>query len=35
VLNKSESTVKTHLYRALNKFKESRELIALLKEGSP
>ena len=30
VLNKSESSVKTHLYRALKKFKDERELIQLL-----
>ncbi len=30
VLKKSESAVKTHLYRALEKFKKSRELIGLL-----
>jgi len=30
ILNKSESTVKTHLYRALHRFKESPELARLL-----
>jgi RNA polymerase sigma-70 factor (ECF subfamily) len=31
ILGKSESTVKTHLYRALKKFKEEPELLQLLK----
>jgi RNA polymerase sigma-70 factor (ECF subfamily) len=35
VLQKSESAVKTHLYRALQKFKENRELLALLQGDSP
>jgi RNA polymerase sigma-70 factor (ECF subfamily) len=35
VLKKSESAVKTHLYRALEKFKENRELLALLQGDSP
>ena len=35
VLNKSESAVKTHLYRALQKFKENRELIVLLQGEAP
>jgi RNA polymerase sigma-70 factor (ECF subfamily) len=35
VLKKSESAVKTHLYRALQKFKENRELLALLQGESP
>jgi RNA polymerase sigma-70 factor, ECF subfamily len=34
VLKKSESAVKTHLYRALQKFKENRELMALLQGES-
>jgi len=33
-LQKSESAVKTHLYRAVNKFKNDREM-ALLMEGIP
>jgi RNA polymerase sigma-70 factor (ECF subfamily) len=35
VLKKSESAVKTHLYRALEKFKGNRELIGLLRGVSP
>lgn len=35
VLKKSDSAVKTHLYRALQKFKENRELMALLQGESP
>ena len=34
-LKKSESTVKTHLYRALKKFKSAPELRALLKGNEP
>jgi RNA polymerase sigma-70 factor (ECF subfamily) len=34
VLNKSESTVKTHLYRALKKFKDEHALLQLLEEGT-
>ena len=30
VLSKSESTIKTHLYRALHKFKETPELNSVL-----
>lgn len=33
VLNKSESTVKTHLYRAVKKFKDEHGLLRLLEEG--
>ncbi|MCP4681790.1 MAG: RNA polymerase sigma factor [Desulfobacterales bacterium] len=32
VLKKNESTVKTHLYRAINKFKKESELLQLLRE---
>jgi len=32
VLKRSESSVKTHLYRALQKFRKEPELIKLLKE---
>ncbi len=32
VLKKNESTVKTHLYRAINKFKKESEIIQLLRE---
>ena len=35
VLKRSESTVKTHLYRALQKFRKEPELINLLKEETP
>jgi RNA polymerase sigma-70 factor (ECF subfamily) len=35
VLKRSESTVKTHLYRALKKFRKEPELINLLKEETP
>jgi RNA polymerase sigma-70 factor (ECF subfamily) len=35
VLNKSESTVKTHLYRALTKFKKEKTLRHFLQEGQP
>ncbi len=35
VLKKSESTVKTHLYRALKKFKDEQSLLKLLKEDIP
>jgi len=35
VLKKSESTVKTHLYRALTKFKEEKALRHFLQEDSP
>jgi RNA polymerase sigma-70 factor (ECF subfamily) len=34
VLEKSESTVKTHLYRALQKFKRESSILELLKEGA-
>jgi RNA polymerase sigma-70 factor (ECF subfamily) len=35
VLKKSESTVKTHLYRALNKFKNDAAFRAFIKESQP
>ena len=35
VLGKSESTVKTHLYRALQKFKREYSILQLLQEGAP
>jgi len=35
ILKKSESTVKTHLYRALTKFKEEKTLRHFLQEDSP
>jgi len=35
VLHKSESTVKTHLYRALEKFKNNDEFRAFIKEAQP
>jgi len=35
VLGKSESTVKTHLYRALQKFKREYSILQLLQEGTP
>ena len=35
VMKKSESTVKTHLYRAIAKFKEDRELTKLIREEAP
>jgi len=35
VLRKSESTVKTHLYRALGKFKSNDEFRAFIKEARP
>jgi RNA polymerase sigma-70 factor (ECF subfamily) len=35
ILHKSESTVKTHLYRALNKFKQASGLRSLLKGDAP
>lgn len=35
VLEKSESTVKTHLYRALQKFKKEYSILQLLQEGAP
>ena len=35
VLGKSESTVKTHLYRALHKFKREYSILQLLEEGAP
>jgi RNA polymerase sigma-70 factor (ECF subfamily) len=35
VLKKSESTVKTHLYRALTKFKKEKSLRQFLQEDSP
>ena len=35
VLGKSESTVKTHLYRALQKFKRESSILQLLQEGAP
>jgi RNA polymerase sigma-70 factor (ECF subfamily) len=35
ILKKSESTVKTHLYRALTKFKEEKALRHFLQEDSP
>ncbi len=34
VLEKSESTVKTHLYRALQKFKRESSILELLQEGA-
>ena len=34
VLEKSESTVKTHLYQALQKFKRESSILKLLKEGA-
>jgi len=34
-LEKSESTVKTHLYRALVKFRKSSSTLQLLKEEMP
>jgi RNA polymerase sigma-70 factor (ECF subfamily) len=34
IMEKSESTVKTHLYRALKKFKNDTALIQLLQEES-
>ena len=35
VLHKSESTVKTHLYRALGKFKNDTAFRAFIKEARP
>lgn len=35
ILRKSESTVKTHLYRALGKFKNDAAFRAFIKEGQP
>lgn len=35
VLEKSESTVKTHLYRALQKLKREYSILQLLQEGAP
>ena len=35
VLHKSESTVKTHLYRALGKFKNDQAFRAYIKEAQP
>jgi RNA polymerase sigma-70 factor (ECF subfamily) len=35
VLHKSESTVKTHLYRALGKFKTDTAFRAFIKEARP
>jgi RNA polymerase sigma-70 factor (ECF subfamily) len=35
VLNKGESTVKTHLYRALSKFKQAEHLREFLREKTP
>lgn len=35
LLNKSESSVKTHLYRALKKFKDEHALLQLLEGGAP
>lgn len=35
VLNKSESTIKTHLYRALAKFKKDAAFRAFIKEAQP
>jgi len=34
VLEKSESTIKTHLYRALEKFKNDSSMLQLLEEGT-
>ena len=35
IMNKNESTVKTHLYRALKKFQRHQQLLTLLQEGTP
>ena len=35
IMNKNESTVKTHLYRGLKKFQRHRQLLTLLQGGIP